>query len=140
MALAAEDRRRALFVLAELLATTDASQPAYAAATELYREAAENPVSAESAPGVLAARRARRAGRQRRHGGRDGGFAAAGARRSWRPARPIAPASRQIIDDEERPPQDCATRPSSEHNRMVAAMEEVAAAFNEQVRIFKARG
>src|SRR5688572_11367313 len=40
MALASDDRRRAMFVLDELLATTDASLPAHAAATELYREAA----------------------------------------------------------------------------------------------------
>jgi hypothetical protein len=45
----------------------------------------------------------------------------------------------RVIDDEER---SSALRNTAveEHNRMVAAMEEIAAGFNEQIRIFKARG
>jgi hypothetical protein len=45
----------------------------------------------------------------------------------------------RIIDDEHR---SAGLRNAAveEHNRMVAAMEEIAAGFNEQIRIFKARG
>lgn len=138
MALAVEDRRRAVLALAEVLATTDASQPAYAAATELYREAAENPVATEllracSPPAVPAVpdgsvvAEAEMVASQRQV--RD--FVAAGeAYRACLAA---------IIDDEERPA-PLRNAAVDEHNRMIAAMEEVAAAFNEQVRIFKARG
>jgi hypothetical protein len=138
MALAFEDRRLALFALAEVLATTEPSDPAYAAATELYREAAENPVSAEllracSPPAVPAVP--------------DGSIVTnaemVASQRQVREFVAAAEAYRTclgaIIDDEERPP---ALRNAAveEHNRMVSAMEEVANAFNEQVRIFKARG
>jgi hypothetical protein len=138
MALAVEDRRRAVLALAEVLATTDASQPAYAAATELYREAAENPVATEllracAPPAVPAVP--------------DGSVVAeAEMVASQRQVRDFVSAGEAyraclaaIIDDEERP---AALRNAAvdEHNRMIAAMEEVAAAFNEQVRIFKARG
>jgi hypothetical protein len=45
----------------------------------------------------------------------------------------------RIIDDEDR---SAGLRNAAveEHNRMVAAMEEIAAGFNEQIRIFRARG
>ena len=138
MALNAEDRRHALYVLAEVIATTDASQPAYAAATELYREAAENPVSAEllracSPPAVPAVP--------------DGSVVTeAEMVASQRQVREFVAAGEAyracvaaIIDDDERAPQ-LRNAAVEEHNRMVAAMEEVAAAFNEQVRLFKARG
>ena len=45
----------------------------------------------------------------------------------------------EIIDDEERGA-DERNAAVGEHNRMVAAMEEIAAAFNERIRIFRARG
>ena len=45
----------------------------------------------------------------------------------------------EVIDDEERGA-DERNAAVGEHNRMVAAMEEIAAAFNEQIRIFRARG
>jgi uncharacterized DUF497 family protein len=44
-----------------------------------------------------------------------------------------------VIDDEERSAEDRNTA-VSEHNRTVSAMEQIAAAFNEQIRIFRARG
>ena len=44
-----------------------------------------------------------------------------------------------MIDDEARSTEDRNTV-VSEHNRTVSAMEQVAAAFNEKIRIFKARG
>jgi cyclophilin family peptidyl-prolyl cis-trans isomerase len=137
MALALEDRRRALLVLAEVLATTDASQPAYETANALYREAAENPASAEllatcAPPAVPALPDARVAAMEE--------MAA-----SQRQVREFVEGGErylaclaEIVDDEER---SAALRNAAvdEHNRMVAAMEEVAAAFNEQLRIFRAR-
>ncbi len=138
MALALEDRRRALYALAEVVATTDASEPAYAAATELYREAAENPVSAEllracAPPAVPAVP--------------DGNTVTnAEMVASQRQVREFVAAGEAyttclaaIIDDDERSPQ-LRNAAVDEHNRMIAAMEEVAAAFNEQVRVFRARG
>jgi len=44
-----------------------------------------------------------------------------------------------VIDDEERSP-GLRNAAVEEHNRMVAAMEAIAAGFNEQIRIFRARG
>jgi hypothetical protein len=45
----------------------------------------------------------------------------------------------KVIDDEDREA-DERNMAVGEHNRMVAAMEEIAAAFNELIRVFKARG
>jgi hypothetical protein len=45
----------------------------------------------------------------------------------------------KVIDDSERSAED-RNAAITEHNRTVAAMEETAAAFNEQIRKFKARG
>ena len=45
----------------------------------------------------------------------------------------------KIIDDEERAANE-RNAAVSEHNRMVAALEQTAAAFNERIRTFKARG
>jgi cyclophilin family peptidyl-prolyl cis-trans isomerase len=139
MAAATGDRRRALFALDELLATTDPDAPAHAAATELYRETAtDGTVPAEllaacSPPAVPALPDARAVSesdmlasqRQVRE------FVAAGERYLACLAR--------IIDDEDR---GAALRNTAveEHNRMVAAMEEIAAGFNEQIRIFRSRG
>lgn len=138
MALALEDRRRALFVLAEVLATSDASQPEYETANALYREAAENPATAEllascAPPAVPAVPDANvvsmeemvASQRQVRE------FVAAGER--------YLACLAEIVDDDER---SAGLRNAAveEHNRMVAAMEQVAAAFNEQLRLFRARG
>jgi cyclophilin family peptidyl-prolyl cis-trans isomerase len=139
MALALEDRRRALFALDELLATTADGEPARAAATELYAEAATDSAMTSqlvgdcAPPAVPALPDARDAGeaemvasqRQVRE------FVAAGEAYLACLAR--------IIDDEDR---SAGLRNAAvqEHNRMVGAMEEIAAAFNEQIRIFRARG
>ena len=45
----------------------------------------------------------------------------------------------RIIDDKDKSP-GLRNAAVEEHNRMVAAMEEIAAGFNEQIRIFRARG
>lgn len=139
MALAAGDRRRALFTLEELLATTEGNEPAYAAATELYREAATDPAMtaellAECAPPAVPALPDARA------------VTLAEMVASQRQVREFVAAGEaylacltEIIDDEKRSP---ALRNAAveEHNRMVVAMEQIAAGFNEQIRIFESRG
>jgi cyclophilin family peptidyl-prolyl cis-trans isomerase len=139
MALAAEDRRRAVLALEELLAATDATHPARATAEALYREAlpeaqatvltvgecaAPTPptlpdATAASNDDMLAAQRQVRE------------FVAAGEAH----LKCLA----AIIDDDERTGEE-RNAAVSEHNRMVAVMEQTAAAFNEQVRVFKGRG
>lgn len=139
MALAVGDRQRALFALDELLATTDTAEPAYATATVLYAEASAEPAATPQTVGGCAP-----------------------------PAAPVLPdaavatedemvASQQqvrafvaagethlaclakIIDDDDRAA-DERNAAVGEHNRTVAAMEEIAAAFNERIRVFRARG
>lgn len=139
MAAALGDRRRALFALDELLATTDPAQPAHAEATELYRETAtEGTMTAElladcAPPAVPALPDAR-------------SVSEAEMLASQRQVREFVAASEaylaclaRVIDDEDRA---AALRNAAveEHNRMVAAMEEIAAGFNEQIRIFRTRG
>jgi cyclophilin family peptidyl-prolyl cis-trans isomerase len=139
MALAVDDRRRALFALDELLTTTDASHPAHAAATALYLEATTEvgatpqvvagcapPAVPQLADGAVATEDEMVASqRQVRM------FVAAGETH-------LACLAKVIDDDERNAPERNAA--VGEHNRMVAAMEEIAAAFNEQIRRFKARG
>jgi hypothetical protein len=139
MAVATGDRRRALFALDELLATTDPAEPAHATATELYREAAtESTMTAElladcappavpALPDAATVSESEMLASQRQI--RE--FVAA--------AEAYLACLARVIDDEER---SSALRNTAveEHNRMVAAMEEIAAGFNEQIRIFKARG
>jgi cyclophilin family peptidyl-prolyl cis-trans isomerase len=139
MALAADDRRRAMFVLDELMATTDASLPAHAAAMELYREAATDstmtsqlladcaPPAVPALPDATSVAESEMLASQRQV--RE--FVAGGEAY-------LACLSR-LIDDEDR---SAGLRNAAveEHNRMVAAMEEIAAGFNEQIRIFRARG
>jgi hypothetical protein len=139
MALALDDRRRAMFALEEVMATTDAEDPAHVAAMELSREAATDstmtsqllvvcaPPAVPALPdaGSVSEEEMLAAQRQVRE------FVTAGEAYLACLAR--------VIDDEER---SAGLRNAAveEHNRMVAAMEEVAAGFNEQIRIFKARG
>ncbi|HEX7235382.1 MAG TPA: peptidylprolyl isomerase [Gammaproteobacteria bacterium] len=139
MALALDDRRRALFALEELLATTATDDPAHAAALELSREASTDsamtaqllaacaPPAVPALPDAASVSEAEMLSAQRQV--RE--FVAAGEAY-------LACLSR-IIDDEKR---SAGLRNAAveEHNRMVAAMEEIAAGFNEQIRIFKARG
>jgi len=139
MALAADDRRRAMFVLDEVMATTDASLPAHAAAMELYRQAATDdtltaqlladcaPPAVPALPDASVVSESEMLASQRQV--RE--FVAAG--------EAYLACVDRIIEDEER---NGGLRNAAveEYNRMVAAMEEIAAAFNEQIRIFKARG
>ncbi|HVJ30868.1 MAG TPA: peptidylprolyl isomerase [Gammaproteobacteria bacterium] len=139
MALALDDRRRATFALEELMATTDAEDPAHVAAVDLAREAAADnamtsqllavcaPPAVPALPDASSVSEEEMLAAQRQV--RE--FVAAGETY-------LACLSR-VIDDEER---SAGLRNAAveEHNRMVAAMEEIAAGFNEQIRIFKARG
>jgi cyclophilin family peptidyl-prolyl cis-trans isomerase len=139
MALALDDRRRALFALEELMATTDADDPAHAAAMELSRQASTDsammpqllavcaPPAVPALPDASSVSEEEMLASQRQV--RE--FVAAGEAY-------LACLSR-VIDDEKR---SAGLRNAAveEHNRMVAAMEEIAAGFNEQIRIFKARG
>jgi cyclophilin family peptidyl-prolyl cis-trans isomerase len=139
MALALDDRRRAMFALEEILATTDTQEPAHAAAMELSRAAATDstmtsqllaicaPTAVPALPDASSVSEAEMLAAQRQV--RE--FVAAGEAYLACLAR--------IIDDEKR---SAGLRNAAveEHNRMVAAMEEVAAGFNEQIRIFRARG
>lgn len=138
-ALALEDRRRAVFVLEEYFATTEAAHPTYERATALYRNAVpENQQSAAqlvddcAAPqtpsvpdGAQAAMDEMVAGQKRVRE-----FVAAGDVY----LRCLA----KVIDNQERTPED-RNAAIAEHNRMVAAMEQIAATFNDQLRKFKAR-
>ena len=139
MALALEDRRRAMFTLEELMATTDPEDPAHVAAMELSREAATDnamtsqllavcaPPAVPALPDASSVSEEEMLSAQRQV--RE--FVTAGEAY-------LACISR-VIDDEDRPA-GLRNAAVEEHNRMVAAMEEVAAGFNEQIRIFKARG
>jgi len=139
MALALDDRRRAMFVLDELMATTDAEDPAHAAAMELYRQAATDDtmtsqlLSACAAPAVPALPDAR-------------SVSEAEMIASQRQVREFVAAGDaylacldRVINDEDRAA-SLRNAAVEEYNRMVASMEEIAAGFNEQIRIFKSRG
>jgi hypothetical protein len=139
VALAADDRQRALFALDELLATTDAASPAHATAMALYAEASAEPAAvaqtvggcvppaAPTLPDASLATEEQMVTAQRQ----VRTFVASGENHLACLAK--------IIDDEDR---DADERNAAvgEHNRMVAAMEQIAAAFNERIRIFRARG
>ena len=139
MALALDDRRRAMFVLEELMATTEPGEPAYAAAMELYREAATDgamtsqllaacaPPAVPALPDARSVSEAEMVASQRQV--RE--FVAAGDA--------YLACLDRVINDEERAA-GLRNAAVEEYNRMVAAMEAIAAGFNEQIRIFKARG
>jgi cyclophilin family peptidyl-prolyl cis-trans isomerase len=140
MALAADDRRRALFALEELLATTDAAHPARVTADELYREALPEAqpagaqrVGACEPPAPPALPDATTASRE------DMLAAQTQVREFVASAESHLTCLAQIIDDDERSADD-RNAAVSEHNRTVAVMEQLASAFNEQVRIFRDRG
>jgi cyclophilin family peptidyl-prolyl cis-trans isomerase len=139
MALASDDRRRAMFVLEELMATTDPALPAHAAAMDLYREAATDStttselLAACAPPAIPALPDARSVS--------EGEMLA-----SQRQVREFVAAAEaylaclsRVIDDEDRSA-NLRNTAVEEHNRMVAAMEAIATGFNEQIRIFRARG
>ncbi len=139
MALAGDDRRRAMFALEELMATTDPAEPTHAAAMELYREAATDTTMASellavcAPPAVPALPDASTVGESEMLA-------------SQRQVREFVAAAEaylaclsRVIDDEDRGG-GLRNAAVEEHNRMVAAMEAIAAGFNEQIRIFQARG
>jgi cyclophilin family peptidyl-prolyl cis-trans isomerase len=138
MALASGDRRRAMFALEELLAAEPA-EAVRAEAMELFREAAaDGTATAEllaacAPPAVPALPDASRVGESEMLASQRQ------VREFVAGAEAYLACLSRIIDDEER---SAALRNAAieEHNRMVAAMEAIAAGFNEQIRIFKARG
>ena len=139
MALALDDRRRAMFVLEELMATAEPGEPAHAAAMEIYREAATDstmtsqllaacaPPAVPALPDASSVSEAEMVASQRQV--RE--FVAAGDA--------YLACLDRVINDEKRAA-GLRNVAVEEYNRMVAAMEEIAAGFNEQIRIFKARG
>lgn len=139
-ALAMDDRRRAVFVLEDFLATVDAAHPSYEAATALYREAV--PENQQSA-----ARLAADCDAPETPTLPDGGTATMDemvaaqtqVREFVAGSEAYLSCLTKVIDDTERSAAD-RNAAIAEHNRMVAAMEQAAAAFNEQIRKFKARG
>ena len=139
MALASDDRRRALFALEEILATTSTADPAHEAATALYREAVNEAVAAPQVvagcappavpelPDASVATEEEMVAAQRQ------------VRQFVTTGETHLACLAKVIDDEDRSAEE-RNAAVLEHNRMVAAMEEIAAAFNERIRIFKARG
>jgi cyclophilin family peptidyl-prolyl cis-trans isomerase len=140
MALATGDRRRAVFALEELFATTDRDHPLYESATALYREATPDaePIvvqlvagCATPAPPAMPDAATATMEEMVASQSRVRAFVAAG--------ETYLTCLSKVIDDEQHAAEE-RNAAVSEHNRMVTAMEEIAAAFNEQLRIFKARG
>ena len=138
-ALGADDRRRAVFVLEDYFATTKESDASYAEALELYRNAVqENQQSAAqladdclppAAPPITDGSSATM----------DDMLAGQGQVKQFVAAGDAYIAClAKIIDSPERSPAD-RNSATAEHNRMVKAMEQTAADFNAQIRIFKAR-
>ncbi|HEY9183263.1 MAG TPA: hypothetical protein VIQ99_08695, partial [Gammaproteobacteria bacterium] len=131
MALATGDRRHAVFALEELNAITDPAHPSRETAAALYREALQvvdgcpPPVSPTLPDATTATMEEMIAGQTQVRA-----FVAA--------AETYLTCLASVIDDDKRSAEDRNTA-VSEHNRTVSAMEQMAAAFNEQIRIFKAR-
>jgi cyclophilin family peptidyl-prolyl cis-trans isomerase len=138
MALGGGDRRRAMFALEELMAT-DPPEAVQAEAMELYREAAtDGTTTAEllaacAPPAVPALPDASRVSENEMLASQRQ------VREFVAGAETYLACLSRIIDDEDR---SAGLRNAAieEHNRMVAAMESIAAGFNEQIRIFRARG
>jgi hypothetical protein len=139
-ALDANERRKAVFVLEDYFATTNEDDPGYAQALELYRNAVQEheqsaaQIADDCVPPTPPAIT---------DGGtasRDEMLATQGLVKQFVAAGDayIACLAR-IIDNTERTPAD-RNAATAEHNRMVSAMEQAAADFNAQLRIFKGRG
>jgi cyclophilin family peptidyl-prolyl cis-trans isomerase len=138
--LALDDRRRAVFVLEEYFATTAATHPTYENATALYRRAVpENQQSAAqlvddcTPPTVPTIPDGATAALEEMVAGQKQVRDFVGASESY------LACLAKVIDNKERTPED-RNAAVNEHNRTVAAMEQAATAFNEQIRKFKARG
>ena len=139
-AIAANDLRRAVFGLEEYFATTDQKDPTYETATALYRKAVpENQRSAAqlvsncTAPGLPALPDGTKASLDEMMAGQKKvkEFVTAGDT--------YLKCLTKVIDDKERPIEE-RNAAVNEHNRMVGAMEQTAAGFNEQIKKFKTRG
>lgn len=139
-AFATKDLRRAVFVLEDYFVTTDPKDPTYDAATELYRKAVpENQRSAAqlvtdcTAPELPSLPDGTKAGLDEMMTGQKQvkDFVAAG--------NTYLKCLSKVIDNKERPIEE-RNAAVNEHNRMVGAMEQEAAAFNEQIKKFKTRG
>jgi peptidyl-prolyl cis-trans isomerase A (cyclophilin A) len=138
-ALALNERRRAVFVLEEYFASTQESDPMYAEALALYRTAVPesrqsaaqlvddcDPPATPAIPDGTVASMEQMVAAQSQV--RD--FVAAG--------EAYLACLAKVIDDENRGAED-RNIAISEHNRMVSAMEQSAADFNAQIKVFKAR-
>jgi len=139
-ALAMDDLRRAVFVLENYFATTDQSHPTYETATALYRKAVpENQRSAAhlvpdcAAPSLPTLPDGTKAPLDEMMAGQKNvkEFVAAG--------NTYLKCLTKVIDDKERPIEE-RNAAVNEHNRMVGAMEQIAAGFNDQIKKFKTRG
>ena len=139
-AMAMNDLRRAVFVLEEYFATTDQKHPTYETATALYRKAVpENQRSAAqlvtdcATPALPIPPDGTKAGLDEMMAGQKKvkEFVAAG--------EVYLKCLTKVIDNKDRPIEE-RNAAVNEHNRMVGAMEQVAAAFNEQIKKFKTRG
>ena len=139
-ALATNDLRRAVFGLEEYFATTDPKHPTYEAAAALYRKAVpENQRSAAqlvtdcAAPEVPQLPDGTKANLEDMMAGQKKvkEFVAAGDI--------YLKCLTKVIDNKDRAIEE-RNAAVNEHNRMVGAMEQTAAAFNEQIKRFKARG
>jgi len=139
-ALAMNDVRQAVFVLEAYFATTDQKHPTYETATALYRKAVpENQRSAAqfvsdcAAPALPTLPDGTKAAIDEMMAGQKNvkQFVAAGD--------VYLKCLTKVIDNKERPVEE-RNAAVNEHNRMVGAMEQVAAAFNDQIKKFKTRG
>jgi cyclophilin family peptidyl-prolyl cis-trans isomerase len=139
-ALETNQQRRAVFVLENYFATVDQKDPTYDTATALYRRAV--PENQESATALIeecpppAAPKVPDGAKDTLDEMMAGQknvkeFVAAG--------NTYLACLTKIIDDMQRPVEQ-RNAAVAEHNRMVDAMQQSAAAFNEQIRKFKARG
>jgi hypothetical protein len=138
-ALEADQRRRAVFVLEDYFATTKEDDANYAEALELYRNAIRDneqsptlladdclpPTAPTITDGSTASMEEMLAGQ-----GHVKQFVAAGDA--------YIACLAKIIDSPERSPAD-RNAATAEHNRTVKSMEQVAAEFNAQIRVFKGR-
>jgi cyclophilin family peptidyl-prolyl cis-trans isomerase len=139
-ALDMNQQRRAVFVLEDYFATVDRNDPTYETATVLYRRAVpENQQSATALidecppPAAPAVPDGGTANLDEMMAGQKKikEFVAAGDT--------YLACLTEIIDDTERPIEQ-RNAAVAEHNRMVDAMQQSAAVFNEQIHKFKARG
>ena len=139
-ALATNDLRHAVFILEEYFATTDPKDPTYETAAALYRKAVpENQRSAAqlvtdcTAPELPTLPDGTKANLDEMMAGQKQvkAFVAAG--------ETYLKCLTKVIDNKERPIEE-RNAAVNEHNRMVSAMEQQAATFNEQIKKFKTRG